>query len=389
MSARTLTARSLVSLGTLFLIFLIGLGYVLIGVVQINPLAHPISVTVLMPRSGGLLETSPVSYRGFPVGRVKSIGLRPGGVRVVVELDQGTQIPTNTEVDVADLSAAGEQYLDFKPRANSGPYLADGAVINPADTSQPIPFGTVVTDAANLVGEIDPAKINTVATEAEKAFNNSAPDLQQVLDGGNYLLTGLQGVLPQTIDVLHNGRILLGTVYDLRGQIGQLAPAALDLTGRLRRADPTIADLLDATPRTLGTVDREIRRVGPPLQDTLNNAGQFTQVLADRLPALSLFLPGLISLGPTVKSIVHGNQLQVIGDAYPRLNCDYGTPRRPPNLGGHLPAHIFEYCPTQRPRLLQRGAAVVPRPPGDRTDRAPQGVDRNERARLPQHPGSR
>lgn len=385
MSARTLNARSLASLGALLVVFLLGLTYVLVGVVQFNPFNRRMDVTVLMPRSGGLLSTSPVSYRGYPVGVVRSIDLRPGGVRIVVAIDEGTRIPADTEVKVADLSAAGEQYLDFQPRTDAGPYLADGAVINPQDTHTPTPFGKIITDATTLVNQIDPAKLNMVTTEMSRAFNGSAPELQRILDGGNYVLTGLQGVLPQTVDLLHNSRTLLGTVYDLRGPIGRLAPSAKDLTGRLRDARPTIAELLDRAPDALDQVDDIARHAGPTLRDTFDEVDVTLGVLHDRMPALSLFLPGLISLGPTAQGFIHDGRINATADAYPKPTCDYGTPRRPPNLGGHLPPYLWRYCPTPGPRLLQRGAAAVPRPSGDHTAGPPRGV--SPAARGPVEPG--
>jgi phospholipid/cholesterol/gamma-HCH transport system substrate-binding protein len=383
-SARILTPRSALSLGALAVVLVLALIYLLVAVVQYNPFSTPMRMTVLMPNSGGLLLTSPVSYRGIPVGHVRTIGLRPGGVRVTVDIDEGTRIPVDTDVAVADMSFAGEQYLDFRPRSDGGPFLAAGAVIGPNRTSRPVPFSTLVTDAATLVGEIDPNKINTVTTEAATAFDGTAADLQHILDGGNYVLTGLEGVLPQTVDAMHNSQVLLNTVYQVRGDLDTLGPAARGFTGRLNHETPTIDRILDRTPRLFDDV-RDITRRGPQIRDTLRDVHVTTGLIADRLPALRLFLPGLISLGPVAQTTLHDGRINAIASGYPALTCDYNTPRRPPNDGGHLPPYLWRYCPTTAPDLLQRGAQYVPRPKGDTTATAPTGVDPLRRA--PTEPG--
>ncbi|WP_084210787.1 MlaD family protein [Pseudonocardia acaciae] len=380
-------ARGLATILAVLAMLAIGLTYLLVAVVQIDPFRAPMRITVNLARSGGLLDHSGVTYRGYPVGRVNAIELRPGGVRVVVAVDPDTRIPADTDVAVANLSAAGEQYLDFRPRTERGPFLADGAVIDQRDTRLPTPFTDTVNHLATLAGQIDPAKVAVVVDEMSKAFNGSAPDIARALDGGDFLLAGLEEVLPETVSTLRNGRIVLGTVNDLRPELREFADSGRSLTGRLRDADPTIRTLLDDTPEHLKLIDDVVREDGPSVAALLGDLGTVTHVVATRLPAISQFLPELARVGPAAALIVKDGKAQVLADLYPRPSCDYGTPRRSPTIDGSPPPRIYKYCTQEGPRLQQRGSANVPRPRGDDTAGPPPGADPNERARGPRHYG--
>ncbi|HTK62296.1 MAG TPA: MCE family protein [Pseudonocardia sp.] len=380
---RGLGARAVRTLVAIAVLFVIGVGYLLFGVVQIDPFHQSMVMTVNLARSGGLLDHSQVSYRGFPVGRVREILLRPDGVRVTIGVDEGTRIPVDTDVAIADLSAAGEQYLDFRPRTDKGPYLADGAVIDQRDTSIPVPFSQVISQVSRLAQQVDPVQANAVVNELAKAFDGSAPDIQRVIDGGDYLLAGLEETLPNTVNALGNGRVVLQTVSDLRGRLVDLGPHARDFTATVRDADPTVRDLVEDSPETLALIEDVVKKNGPSVATLLGDLGTSTHVMAQRLPALGEFLPSLSTLGPAAKAVVHNGQIGVLLDLYPRPTCDYGTPRQSPTIGGSPPPRIHRYCEQQGPRLQQRGAANVPRPHGDDTGTAPKGADPEGRAKDP------
>jgi virulence factor Mce-like protein len=367
-----------------------GLAYLLLAVARLNPFEQPMRMTVDLGRSGGLLSTSPVTYRGYQVGKVEDIALRPGGVRVTVSIEEGTQIPADTEVAVGDLSAAGEQYLDFRPRTDGGPFLADGAVIHPADTRTPVPFAQLVGNLTGMIEQVDPDKLNIAVHEARLAFDGSAPDMQQILDGGLYVLNGLTSVLPETINTLRNGQTTLGTVADLRGQIAQFGGSARGLTGRLRGADGTIRTVLEDSPGTLDLVHHVIKENGSAAGSFLGNLVSVTDVVDDRLPAISQFLPNLSKIGPTASGFITNSSINALADLYPRPTCDYGTPRRLPQLAGSPSPRIYRYCTQTGPRLQQRGANNVPRPSGDDTAGPPRGAHPEDRAGpLPNSNGGR
>jgi phospholipid/cholesterol/gamma-HCH transport system substrate-binding protein len=374
--------RVLLSNLGLLVVLVVGVVYVLLGVVGIDPRNDRKLVTINLTQSGGLLDRSEVTFRGVPVGKIKDIRLRPGGVSVDVLVDENAKIPADTDVVVAGLSAAGEQYLDFRPRTDSGPFLADGAVIEEQRTTLPTPFAELMVHLNQFSSQIDPKKLDVVITELAKAFSGAGPDLKKILDGGDYLLAGLEGVLPETVSLLDNGKILLNTASDLQGQLGRLATAGTTLGDTLRAADPSIRALLDQAPGALDLVDGLIKENKPTMAALLGDLSTVSEVVSLRLPGLGSLLPDMADGSRALTGVVQNGALVALVDIYPRLACDYGVPRRPPTEGGSPPPPLYNYCKQSGPTLQQRGSANAPRPSGDDTAGPPRGVTGGERTRA-------
>ena len=110
----------------LALTLIIATGYLAIGGLRINPLRRTMAVRVLLEESGGLLVNQDVTLRGIPVGRITAINLTDKGVEAVVKINADPQIPRDSPVRVSGLSAAGEQYLDFRPEHGLVPIRPTG-----------------------------------------------------------------------------------------------------------------------------------------------------------------------------------------------------------------------------------------------------------------------
>ena len=83
-----------------------------------------------LANSGGIYPDADVTYRGVSVGRVGTMRLTGTGIEVDLDIsDSAPKIPSRLHAAVADLSAVGEQYVDLRPDASNGPYLAAGSVI--------------------------------------------------------------------------------------------------------------------------------------------------------------------------------------------------------------------------------------------------------------------
>ena len=86
-------------------------------------------VTLKLPTSGGLYRFSNVTYRGVEVGKVTEMRVTPTGAEAVLSIATSPKIPADLVAEVRSVSAVGEQYVDLRPRTDSGPYLKNGSVI--------------------------------------------------------------------------------------------------------------------------------------------------------------------------------------------------------------------------------------------------------------------
>ncbi|BBZ21558.1 hypothetical protein MGAD_58930 [Mycolicibacterium gadium] len=114
------------------------------------------TVTMELPRSGGLYESGNVTYRGTKVGRVESVRLTDTGVEAVLSLQSGIDIPSDLKAEVHSQSAIGESYVLLLPRNSTSAPLKNGDVIALADSSVP-PDVNALLAAANTGLQAIPA----------------------------------------------------------------------------------------------------------------------------------------------------------------------------------------------------------------------------------------
>ncbi len=84
-------------------------------------LGRGLTVHATLPTSGGLFEGSEVTYRGVKIGRVDRMSTTRDGVKLDLALKDGTELPLDSPMFVHNLTAIGEQYLDFEPPDDEGP----------------------------------------------------------------------------------------------------------------------------------------------------------------------------------------------------------------------------------------------------------------------------
>src|SRR6478672_5012343 len=157
-----------------------------------------INVTLQLPAAGGLYRFSNVTYRGVQVGKVTEVKLTETGAEATLTLDTSPKIPADLKADVRSVSAVGEQYVDLRPRTDSGPYLEDGAVITAKNISLPPAVGPVLDRVSKLVDTFPKDRLSALLDETYKGFDGAGFDFGSLLDSGAKLSADLNGVADQT-----------------------------------------------------------------------------------------------------------------------------------------------------------------------------------------------
>lgn len=367
--------RSLLSTAALVLTLVLSSAYVMWGALRVSPFSSAYRVTIELPESGGLLPDQDVTLRGVAVGRVQSLAVTPHGVAAVATVRSDVRIPVSSPVRVSGLSAAGEQYIEFVPTSDAGPYLADGSVVAQSNTSVPVSLAQLLADSDGVLAQVDPAKLELI--KRELSMSDEGPrKLADIIDGGTFLLSTLDSVLPQTTSLLRTSRIVLTTAADKNAGI-EVATGNLSrtFTGVNRMLDG-YRRFVDQTPATLTAADTLFSDNSDTMVGLLASMATASQLLYVRVPALTALFPDyrgsvLDALGTTM----HDHGLWVTADVYPRYACDYGTPRRPPSAADYPEPPLYTYCRDDDPAVLIRGAKNAPRPAGDDTAGPPPGAD--------------
>ncbi|MQY30542.1 MlaD family protein [Nocardia aurantia] len=369
--------RTSLSVLGLLAVLVFGAGYLSVGALQLDPWRSHFRVTVELDQSGGLLPNQDVTLRGVRVGRVSSVEVHGETVLARAEIDGGAHIPASGTVQVSALSAAGEQYLDFVPTGEGGPYLSDGSVVTADRTSTPVTLSTMLGDFNGTLAQVDPAKLAAIRQEL-----GAGPDgprkLRAIVDGGMFLVSTLDSVLPQTLGLLHNSTVVLTTMADvapgLRVTSRNLAATAAGAAGMTNGFDT----LVRQTPGLLSTLDSVMADNSPTMVQLLGNLVTVSQMAYVHIPAMEEFFFPQQRTGSTldaVDSAFHDGVVWALVSIYPRRACDYDMPRRPSTVPDFPPPYIDAHCTDPDPTLLPRGARNAPRPPGDDTAYAAPGSD--------------
>jgi phospholipid/cholesterol/gamma-HCH transport system substrate-binding protein len=352
----------------------VGISYVALRYVGADSLIGlgPYTVKLQLAESGGIFPDASVSYRGVEIGKVGDMRVTPQGLEVDLEIEQDSpEVPASSVAVIANRSAVGEQYVDLQPPSNAGPYLEDESIIPIQQTRTPVPVDQLLADVDALATSVPLPELRQTVDELYLAFDRAGPDLQRLLDASNVLIPDAIRNLPQTVQLLRDGRIVLNTQAQLGPQILSLSRDLQLFTAQLKADDPNLRRLVTAAPPAARELEGLIRDVGPDLSRVLANLLTVTRILEPRQSAIEQVLvtyPALSAAAPTVvpqdgENRVHfGLVLNLADPPYCRngyLQPDSGW--RPATDLSFIPMDTSVRC-DEAPPVNPRGAQNLPPP---------------------------
>ncbi|MGB0098751.1 MAG: MlaD family protein [Nocardioides sp.] len=329
-------------------------------------LGRGITVHATLPTSGGLFEGSEVTYRGVKVGKVSQMEATTEGITLDLALEDGTELPVDSPMFVHNLSAVGEQYLDFEPPDDDGPYAEAGHTFEGDAASLPVDEADLLVELDEFVSSVDRENLTTVVRELGTMFYDTGGPLQELLDSGSVFVREASTHTEETIRLLNQGKRVLTTQQDERENIRSFANDLATITTALARSDRDLEKVLDGTPRTAREVDGLLRDLEPTLPVLLGNAVSVNQVIVSHLS-------GLEQLMVTYPRVISSGFTGTPGDGYGHVNLqlDY---RQPPCTEGYKPrsqwrlptdltdAPIYPAQCASGPPFVMRGPKHSPNP---------------------------
>lgn len=288
-----------------------------------------LTVTATLPGSGGLFEGSEVTYRGVKIGKVTKMTPTTDGVEVEMTLEEDTKLPVDSAMYVHNLSAVGEQYLDFQPEDTDGPYAEDGTVFRGDESSLPVDEADLLIDIDDFVGSVDKQALRVVIEELGLMFTDTGRDLQALLDNGSVFIDEASEHTDETVALLRNGLTVLRTQAGQKENIRSFARDLSTLTAALRGSDKQLRRVLSKTPGAARELQKLLEQVEPTLPVLFGDLVTVDQIVVANLDGLEQLLvtyPTLIAGGPT------GSTRD--GWGHINLQLDYSVP---PCTDGYLP----------------------------------------------------
>ncbi|HET6736397.1 MlaD family protein [Mycobacterium sp.] len=271
---------------------IVGVAVMLFAYMQVPTLLNigRLTVKLELPAAGGLYRFGNVTYRGVQVGKVTSVALTENGAEATLSLDRSPKIPADLQADVLSVSAIGEQYVDLRPRTDSGPYLQDGSRIPMADTTIPQQVGPMLDQLSELVDSIPEGRISDLLDESFKAFNGAGDDFGSLLDSAAKVTEDVNGVSGQTRSLIDDSGPLLDSQAETADAIRTWAHSLAGVTGQIAQNDPEIRAILQRGPGFAQEVSQLLDQVKPTLPILLANLTTLGQILVTYNPSLEQLL---------------------------------------------------------------------------------------------------
>jgi virulence factor Mce-like protein len=244
-----------------------------------------ITVTMELPAAGGLYRFSNVTYRGVQMGKVTEVALTPTGAKATLRLNTSPKIPANLQADVRSVSAVGEQYVDLRPRTNSGPYLKNGSVIPMSDTTIPQDVGPMLDQVSALINSVPKDRLSDLLDESYKGLNGAGYDLGSLFDSSAKVSGDVNGVADQTRTLVDDS--------------GPLLDSQAETTDAIRTWARSLANIT----QTVADDDRQVRTI---LQTGQGAADEASALLTQVKPTLPVLLANLTSTGQVITSRIDG-----------------------------------------------------------------------------------
>lgn len=263
-----LTRKTRLQIIAFFVISAIAVVYALLRFTDVSKAfgSEAYMVRLRMQESGGIFTNAEVTYRGVQIGRVGEIRLTRSGMEVDLNIEPGSpSIPSDLDAVVANRSVVGEQFVDLRPKQESGPYLDASSVITQDRVRVPVSTDQVLRDLDSLTTSLPVDALRTVVDEMHTAFTGAGEGLQSLLDTTSSFTKAANEHLPQTIALLDGG----GTVLDTQKQEGSsIKSFSRDLAligAKLRDSDTDVRRLIAATPQAAEQVIGVLSETGPNL----------------------------------------------------------------------------------------------------------------------------
>jgi phospholipid/cholesterol/gamma-HCH transport system substrate-binding protein len=343
----------------LAVVVVLGFGYILFDVFGWRVGAQRFQVTVVLARAGGIYPTADVTYRGVPVGKVTSLRLTPTNVLVKLGINPGTKIPADTNANVKELSAIGEQYMDLVPRDPSGVWLHNGSVIPVENTSVPTSIDTTLIDFSLLLRSVNASDLDTFNQFLASGFADTDQALRSLIVNGQSLVNALEDAQPATQQLIVGGNKVLTTAKATGQQFSDFSRSLNQLTNQLRISDGDFQALLSNGVAFTNKYNQLLGQDGTALEQLISSSAINTDTAFARNPAIQALFQALPVFANDLASVTSGDQIrsELLFNGSSTV-CPY----LPPNqlAGPTQPTgtpNLNLSCPISAPDLLQRGAA--------------------------------
>ena len=227
--------------------------------------------------AGGLKPNDEVRIAGVRVGKVDSVSLDSGHVKVAFRIENGADFGTDTRAAIKVKTLLGAMYLSLEP---AGPgQLPKGSEIPVARTSSPYDVVQAFSGLASTSERIDTHQLARSLTTLADLTRNTPRNFRQALAGVSALSGNLAARNEQIGTLLQNLRGVT-TTLNARDQdiVGLMQDSAVLFKALVKRRD-AVHNLLRSTSELSVELTKLVRQSRTDLQPALTHLSAVVDVL--------------------------------------------------------------------------------------------------------------
>jgi phospholipid/cholesterol/gamma-HCH transport system substrate-binding protein len=257
----------------------------------------------------GMYEGDDVKLAGLSVGEVTAIEVVEGRAQVRFAVDEGVELPTDTEVTVRWRNLIGQRFLGIEP-GTSPVMLGHGDTVD--DATDVVDLGQLVDQLAPLTQAVSPDQVNEILTTLLEAFDGNEAGFDALLADVDAVL----GVLAERDDTI--ARLLVdydtvvAAVASRDVQIGQMVENLVAISETFAENDVLLDDALVELAQLSTGLDGLLDRAADDLGLSLEHLAVLTGTAVDDIDALESGLQNLPALFEELLPVVNrGEWLRV------------------------------------------------------------------------------
>ena len=253
---------------------------------------HPTTITARFTTATAIYPGDEVRIAGVKVGTIEAI--KPIGTQAEMKLavDHGIRVPADAKAVIVAQNLVSARYVQLTPAYESGPAMADGAVIPIERTAVPVEWNEVKEQLMRLATDLGPAEgmstgsvgrfIDGAATALDGNGDKLRQTLAQLSGVGRILADGSGNI----VDTIAHLQTFVTALRNSNEQIVQFQDRFATLTSVVDDSRSDLDGALKNLSDVVGEATRFIRGTRDQTAEQIQRLANVTQNLADHRMAL-------------------------------------------------------------------------------------------------------
>ncbi|WP_059019527.1 MCE family protein [Mycobacterium sp. M26] len=306
-----MTRKRLTAIAAVILALLVAGG---VGLLVRQAFFKPTAITAYFSSATAIYPGDEVRVAGVKVGTIKSIEAQGTKAKMSLAVDRNVPIPANAEAIIVSQNLVGARYVQLTPPyEDSGPKMADGAVIGLDRTAVPVEWDEVKTQLTRLATDLGPK--DAESTTAVSRFIDSAAN---ALDGNGQKLHDTIAELSGVSRVLADGS---GNIVDTIKNLQTFVTALKDSNVQIVQFQDRLASLTSVVDGSRSDLDAALTNLSSAVVDVQRFIAGSRNQTTEQLQRLTSVTKNLADNQMVLKNVLHVAP-NAIGNAYNIYNPD-------------------------------------------------------------------